>query len=233
MISPDFSRRSGFTLIELLASVGVIALLSALLFPAVAKARVRAESAQCLSNLRQLHMAYMQEVTENDMTLPWSYYTAESTSWTEKYAMSVGGDWKLADGGQKRASFTGCPAHRKKLKLGYNRRTYAINSPLTDNASLIMKDRDKTIAPKLSQFPYPSKTLLLADGPIKSATSTQNVCNSTDKMPDCHHDKRANAAFLDGHAESLTQEQWNAMKGSLPSAVDNAGTPISIFWYGL
>jgi prepilin-type N-terminal cleavage/methylation domain-containing protein/prepilin-type processing-associated H-X9-DG protein len=233
MISPDSSRRSGFTLIELLASVGVIAVLSALLFPAVAKARSRAEAGQCMSNLRQLHMAYMQEATDNDMTLPWSYYTEESTSWTEKYASSQGGDWKLADGGEKLASSTGCPAHRRKLKLGYNRRTYAINSPLTDSGSLAMKGRDKSIAPKLSQFPYPSKTLLLADGPIKSATSTQNVCNSSDKMPDCHHDKRANAAFLDGHVESLTQEQWTAMKGSLPNSVDNAGTPISIFWYGM
>ncbi len=60
MISPDSSRRGGFTLIELLASVGVIAVLSALLFSCRRQgAQQMAESGQCLSNLRRLHIAYM------------------------------------------------------------------------------------------------------------------------------------------------------------------------------
>lgn len=221
--------RQAFTLIELMVVIGIIAVLSALLFPAVNKARSSADAAQCMSNLRQLHLAYMQEVQDNDMTLPWSYYYDESTSWTEKYAASLGGNWQLSDGGARLASATGCPAQRKKLKLGPNKRTFAINLPLTDNSVT----GNLNSPPKLSFFAQPSKTVLLADGPPKSATSTQNGFNSLNKLVECIHSGRGNVAFLDGHVESLSQEQWDAMKGALPASINNTGTPLSLFWLGV
>lgn len=51
------SKRSGFTLIELLVVISIIALLAALLIPAVFSARESARSAQCKSNLRQIGVA--------------------------------------------------------------------------------------------------------------------------------------------------------------------------------
>lgn len=62
--------QSGFTLIELLASIGIIAVLSALLVPTVAKIRSSADSTKCSSNLRQLGIAINLYATENDDRLP-------------------------------------------------------------------------------------------------------------------------------------------------------------------
>ena len=62
--------RVGFTLIELLVVIAIISILSAILFPAFARARENARRASCMSNGKQMGLAMMQYVQDYDEKFP-------------------------------------------------------------------------------------------------------------------------------------------------------------------
>lgn len=65
-----FSYRRGFTLVELLVVVGIIALLTSILLPALSAARTRAAATKSLSNLRQIGIGLTQYVIANKGQFP-------------------------------------------------------------------------------------------------------------------------------------------------------------------
>jgi prepilin-type N-terminal cleavage/methylation domain-containing protein/prepilin-type processing-associated H-X9-DG protein len=64
------SERRGFTLIELLVVIAIIAILAALLLPALAKAKDQSKLTQCESNMKQLQLCYHMYVGDSNDHLP-------------------------------------------------------------------------------------------------------------------------------------------------------------------
>jgi prepilin-type N-terminal cleavage/methylation domain-containing protein len=67
---PTRESDRGFTLIELLVVIAIIAILAAMLFPALARARQRSQRAACLSNLKQVGVAFQLYLDENGDRFP-------------------------------------------------------------------------------------------------------------------------------------------------------------------
>jgi len=104
-------KQNAFTLIELLVVISIIALLIAILMPALGAAKRSAKDMQCLSNQRQIGVGLYGYALEHRDVLPISYYdgagvAAEKTDWAVQIAsyMTASGVQDYGDGGQDQPS---------------------------------------------------------------------------------------------------------------------------------
>lgn len=119
-----------FTLLELMVVISIIAVLAALLVPAVGSAKENANKAKCLSNLRQIGTAIEFYKEDNDQSYPIKYPPTPYSYW-DKYAyMNVlGSNYFTATWGVFR-----CPSNRNTLDISFRtnslggRMDYEINS---------------------------------------------------------------------------------------------------------
>ena len=96
--------RNGFTLIELLVVIAIIAILAAMLLPALAGAKVKAQRVQCMNQMRQCGLGFPMFAADHNSMMPPAGWAAGSTtsasyqiSWDSYINQYIGGNAKEID----------------------------------------------------------------------------------------------------------------------------------------
>ncbi len=84
--------KRGFTLIELLVVIAIIAILAAILFPVFARAREKARQSSCLSNMKQLMLAFQMYVQDYDEVTNLVLYGPDECHWYNTFVPYIKND---------------------------------------------------------------------------------------------------------------------------------------------
>jgi prepilin-type N-terminal cleavage/methylation domain-containing protein len=104
-VSSSLSNSAGFTLIELLVVIAIIAILAAILLPALAAAKDRAIRTECMSNLHQIGIALFVYVSdEKNSKLP-VYDSQTGASWPWDMPWDVGNEMLKSVGGNPKVFY--------------------------------------------------------------------------------------------------------------------------------
>jgi prepilin-type N-terminal cleavage/methylation domain-containing protein/prepilin-type processing-associated H-X9-DG protein len=191
------NRAWGFTLIEVLVVIGIIAVLAALLLPALSLARQKGQQTVCINNVRQQTMAVIMYAGEHDDTLP-------PTAYNDPSGNEV--DWpSLLD------PYTG---HVAKVHLCPTDRLSKVNSfGLNELAFVDLTDPDAGPLTHLTSFHRPSEIIMQGDigtdddyviqlpDTLKLTAPGSPLNDEMDARPATRHSGRCDLGFMDGHGQ--------------------------------
>ena len=229
-------KRSCFTLVELIMVIATIALLMAILAPALRNSGQQAKTILCSSNIRQLVLGLMMYENENE-TLPYGFHNTFTPPpggypgyaqydrkgwWWFNY---IEGFYKKSD---RKKNTVQCPSKRlnaPKLKDNMLCGNYGVNQSICKSSSGVGSHAEFIGTPlRSSDISHPSQALLIVD----SGYSMINWWHATDAPPFALGDAMEDTAYIPGLEINKDRNLWlgqeqDAINGRHPNKTVNVG----------
>jgi len=216
------SRGPGFTLIELLVVIAIIAILAAMLLPALSRAKAKAHAISCISNMKQLQLAAQMYADDNNDQLlnnetdtvgtsagPNAWIQGNVQEWTPDYLEKIQNGVLFPY--NKSVDIYRCPGSRAFVRgLGgataRHSRSYSISVQLNctsqgrNNASTKVARKSSDVRRPARVFDFGEENQISVDN---GAMGTESLSGTTQfwNPPAARHSNGASFSFLDGHAE--------------------------------
>jgi prepilin-type N-terminal cleavage/methylation domain-containing protein/prepilin-type processing-associated H-X9-DG protein len=227
---PDQPRKRGFTLIELLVVIAIIAILAALLLPAIAKAKDKAKAIQCVNNLRQIGICLMLYKDDYQSTYPAALDAACDWIWPPQLrryttkgkvtsvfacpnAAAVGYAWVSQNGGGQPAEYG---YFQNEVRMNFLHPTLTMSYGYNMYGSQVNTYRALGAffggETKESKVLKPTGMVAIADcnwggAATGGTTNFSGGIGVWSKNPTIFpmdgHSQRANLTFCDGHVQSM------------------------------